>query len=92
MIFILLECEAWPFPVEMITDVRDYARKHTKAAIDLHVTAMNDEKLGMRVRLAAAKELIERGHGKGICGFRRFEVITNANSSECHFQLSIRAV
>ena len=49
---------------ELITDLRDAARRHTKAAIDLYVTAMNDETLGTRVRLVAAKELLDRGHGK----------------------------
>ena len=49
---------------ELITDVRDAARRHTKAAIDLYVTAMNDETLGTRIRLVAAKELLDRGHGK----------------------------
>ena len=41
---------------EMITDVRDAARRHTKAAIDLYVTAMNDETLGTRVRLSTAEQ------------------------------------
>lgn len=50
--------------VTEVTNVRDFARKHTKAAIDLHETAMNDTTLAMSVRLAAARELIERGHGK----------------------------
>ena len=49
---------------ELITDLRDAARRYTKEAIDLYVTAMRDETLGMRIRLAAAKELIDRGHGK----------------------------
>jgi hypothetical protein len=47
-----------------IGHVRDLARKHTSEAITVLVSIMNNEEEKAAARVAAAKELLERGYGR----------------------------
>ena len=50
----------------MITNVRDLARVHTKAAVETLERIMADPKAPHSARAAAAATLLDRGHGKAV--------------------------
>ena len=49
---------------DQITDLRDFARQHTRAAIETLVSVMEDPKSPAAARVAAAQGLLDRGYGK----------------------------
>ena len=49
---------------KQITDVRDAARQHTRAAVETLVSVMEDLEAPHSARVAAANGLLDRGHGK----------------------------
>ena len=49
---------------KQITDVRDAARQHTRAAVETLVSVMEDRKAPHSARVAAANSLLDRGWGK----------------------------
>ncbi len=49
---------------KQITDVRDLARQHTKAAVETLVSVMEDLKAPHSARVAAANGILDRGYGK----------------------------
>ena len=51
---------------KQITDVRDAARQHTRAAVETLVSVMEDRKAPHSARVAAANSLLDRGHGKAV--------------------------
>ncbi len=51
---------------KQITDVRDAARQHTRAAVETLVSVMEDLKAPHSARVAAANGLLDRGHGKAV--------------------------
>ena len=51
---------------KQITDVRDAARQHTRAAVETLVSVMEDKKAPHSARVAAANSLLDRGHGKAV--------------------------
>ena len=51
---------------KQITDVRDAARQHTRAAVETLVSVMEDKKAPHSARVAAANSLLDRGYGKAV--------------------------
>ena len=51
---------------KQITDVRDAARQHTRAAVETLASVMEDKKAPHSARVAAANSLLDRGHGKAV--------------------------
>ncbi len=51
---------------KQITDVRDAARQHTRAAVETLVSVMEDLAAPHSARVAAANGLLDRGHGKAV--------------------------
>ena len=51
---------------KQITDVRDAARQHTRAAVETLVSVMEDLEAPHSARVAAANGLLDRGHGKAV--------------------------
>ncbi len=49
---------------KQITDVRDAARQHTRAAVETLVSVMEDLKAPHSARVAAANGILDRGYGK----------------------------
>ena len=49
---------------DQITEIRDLARQHTRAAVETLVSVMEDPKSPAAARVAAANALLDRGNGK----------------------------
>ena len=51
---------------DQLTDVRDVARQHTRAAVTTLVSVMEDKKAPAAARVTAASALLDRGYGKAV--------------------------
>ncbi len=51
---------------KQITDVRDLARQHTKAAVETLVSVMENPNAPHSARVAAANGILDRGYGKAV--------------------------
>ena len=49
---------------KIVEEIRDLARKHSKAAINTLATICKDEKQPPAARVAAANSLLDRGYGR----------------------------